>query len=73
MTHPEVYRRFKDLFPEFVNQNLVWYPNGRNSIRIRHAIDDILLGSDLIFSCDENESWRFETVDSFIDGMKGGR
>lgn len=72
MTHPEVYKRFKAIFPEFVNKNIVWYPNGRGSIRIRHTVDGIRLGKDLVFSCDKNDVWRLETVDSFIKDMKGG-
>ncbi len=37
MTHNEVYKRFELYFPQYAGADKVdvWFPNGKNSIRIR--------------------------------------
>lgn len=72
MTHLQVFEKFKARFPEYVNKNARWYPNGKNSIRIRHLCGSVPVGSDLIFSCDNEGNWRFETVDFHIRDMVKG-
>lgn len=74
MSHLEVFKRFKSRFPEYVNENARWYPNGKNSIRIRRLCGSISIGPDLVFSCDSKGNWRFETLDYFIQDIpKGGK
>lgn len=69
MTHVDIYEKFKEMFPEqsfFIDE---WFPNGKNSIRVR--MKD---GSDFIFTYTNPFDWCYETVESFIKTkMKGGR
>lgn len=65
MLHGELYEKvFKALFPQYNDKVEEYYPNGRNSIRVR-----LTLGYDVIFSYDEesyNKYWTLESVPSFI-------
>lgn len=65
MLHGELYEKvFKALFPQYDDKVEEYYPNGRNSIRVR-----LTLGYDVIFSYDEesyNKYWTLESVPSFI-------
>lgn len=41
MSHAEVYKAFRQYFPTYVGENIAaWFPNGRNSIRVREANGD---------------------------------
>lgn len=46
----------------------MWFPNGRNSIRIRQKN-----GQEFIFTYHSQKDWKFETITSFLNGMKGGK
>ena len=65
MLHGELYEKvFKTLFPQYDDNVEEYYPNGRNSIRVR-----LTLGYDVRFSYDEesyNKYWTLESVPSFI-------
>ena len=43
-----------------------YFPNGKNSIRIRKTN-----GQEFIFSLREPKAWKFETIDQFLVDMKG--
>ena len=67
MSHAEVYKAFRQYFPTYVGENIAaWFPNGRNSIRVREAN-----GDEFIFSFNNGKDWKFETIDSFLNGKKG--
>lgn len=68
MTHRDVLRHFKNLFPEYVYEIDIWFPNGKNSIRIRLKHKE-----EFVFSIDDPKKWRFETVENFIANMRGAR
>lgn len=68
MKHVEVYEKLKEMFPKYVLYSEDWFPNGKNSVRVR--IKD---GSDFIFTYRSFNDWCLETVDSYIRKMKGGR
>lgn len=61
MAHKEVLNNFKLYFPQFAESIDVWFPNGKNSIRIR--LKD---KREFIFTYHNVLFWRFETVDSFL-------
>lgn len=65
MTHTVTLERFKKLFPQYVEHIDVWFPNGRNCIRIR--LKD---KREIIFTYDDNRHWLLETVDHYIDRIK---
>ncbi len=67
MKHVDIYKRFKAQFPEYNKQIEDWFPNGKNSVRVR-----VKSGSDFVFTYDDHEDWCFETVESHIRKMKGG-
>lgn len=45
-----------------------WFQNGKNSIRIRQKNHQ-----EFIFTFNNEGNWRFETVESFMNGLKGGK
>ena len=67
MKHVEVYEKLKELFPMYVENSEDWFPNGKDSIRVR-----IKSGSDFIFTYHNFYDWCYETLESFIRKMKGG-
>lgn len=73
MTRNQVYEKFIKMFPVYVNDNLVYFPNGKNSIRIRgiQGFSCMKTKQDIIFSCNYDCSeWKLETVDSFLKSLK---
>lgn len=67
MKHEDVYKQFIKQFPEIAKFVADWFPNGKNSIRVR--IDG---GSDFVFTYNNWTDWCYETLDSYIRKMKGG-
>lgn len=69
MLHADLYEKvFKPLFPQYDDKTEEFYPNGRNSIRVR-----LTLGYDVIFTYNEDsldDEWRLESVRSFINRIK---
>jgi hypothetical protein len=75
MTHKQVYDLFSKLFPFFASEELLYFPNGKNSIRVRgiSQLPHIHIREDIVFSCNHNgREWRLETMDNFIKSMKEG-
>lgn len=69
MTHNDVYKWFELYFPAYSGDNVdVWFSNGKNSIRVRQTN-----GQEFIFTYNGKDDWKFETVKSFLNTMKGGR
>ena len=68
MTHRDVLTTYKNMFPWAANGITEWFPNGKNSVRIRFNNDR---SSDLVFTFNKPSDWCIETVDSFIRSMKG--
>lgn len=68
MLQKTVYERFTEYFPTFANEATAWFPNGRNSVRVR-----LLSKRDLVFTYNDISDWSLETVDSFVKRMKGER
>lgn len=66
MTHAQVYEKFKEHLPDQEKDVKVYFPNGRNSIRIRKEN-----GLEYIFTINEPRFWKFETIDQFLSSMKG--
>ncbi len=67
MAHGDIYKWFKLYFPQHAEENAeIWFPNGKNSIRVRTTDN-----RELIFTCNGKDDWRLETVKSFINGRKG--
>lgn len=66
MIHSEVYGRYKECLPDRAAQTKEYFPNGRNSIRVRQNNEQ-----EFIFTFIEPDSWKFETIDEFLAGMKG--
>lgn len=67
MAHQDVYKQFELYFPDYGREKIeVWFPNGRNSIRIRQTNKQ-----EFIFTYNGKDDWRFETVKSFLNGKKG--
>lgn len=64
MTHKDVWKAFRDIFPAFAIESSEWFPNGKDSIRVR--VGNISVHQDYIFKFSSNKDWRFETVDSFL-------
>lgn len=68
MIHTEVYKFFKTCLPEQAADVREYFPNGKNSIRVRKANRQ-----DFIFSFTEYTAWKYETVDHFLKDEKEKR
>lgn len=66
MIHTQVYGYFKECLPEQEKKVIEYFPNGKNSIRVRQEN-----GQEFIFSVTAPKVWKFETIDQFLAGMKG--
>lgn len=66
MIHDEVYGLYKECLPDRAVDTREYFPNDKNSIRVRQNN-----GQDFVFTFIEPGSWKFETIDEFIAGMKG--
>lgn len=67
MKQEEVYKHFQTQFPQYAEYVEEWFPNGKNSVRVRAKS-----GSDFIFTYNNWADWCFETVESYISKMRGG-
>lgn len=67
MSHEKVYMYFKTYLPKISEVVKEWFPNGKNSIRVRTSNR-----TDFIFTFYNPDDWCFETLDSYIRKMKGG-
>ena len=68
MIHSQVYTIFTSLMPSYAENAIMWFPNGKNSIRVR-----MITGQDFIFTYHKKDDWCFETVNSFIKKLRGGK
>lgn len=72
MVHRDILKIFEQLFPDYSGIRIKqWFPNGKNSIRIRHNNR-----SEYVFTYNGPDDWIFETVSSFwkkMGGNKNGR
>lgn len=65
MSHKEVLGWFEMYFPHYAGERIsVWFPNGKNSIRIRQVN-----GQEFVFTFNNYKDWRFETLTSFLSSM----
>lgn len=65
MTHNKVHSYFQSLFSNsIVKEVKAWFPNGKNSIRIRDFEHN-----EFVFTYNSPKDWKFETVDSFMRNM----
>lgn len=65
MTHNEVWKRFKEHFDPDANVVECWFPNGRDSIRIR-----LKGGGDIVFTYKSKKVWKVESVDSYLESVR---
>lgn len=62
MSHAEVYKAFRQYFPTYVGENIAaWFPNGRNSIRVREAN-----GDEFIFSFNNGKNCQLSRTSSLF-------
>lgn len=62
MTHNDVFLSFKNLFgDEMTTKVQMWFPNGKNSIRLRFTDR-----GEYVFTINSKGSWCFETVEHFV-------
>ena len=66
MIHTQVYGFFQTCLPDQAKEVKEYFPNGKNSIRIRKTN-----GQEFIFSLREPKAWKFETIDQFLADMIG--
>lgn len=66
MIHTQIYGQYKECLPDQAKNTKEYFPNGRNSIRVRQNN-----GQEFVFTFIGPKSWKFETIDQFLAGMKG--
>lgn len=68
MVHSQVYEFFKKCLPEQASKVTDYFPNGKNSIRVRQENKQ-----EFIFSLSSPKEWKYETIDQFLNSMKGDK
>lgn len=66
MVHTDVYKLFKLTLPTFAEKMTEYFPNGKNSIRVRNSG----ARQEYVFTVNGANEWRFETIDSFLKYLK---
>lgn len=67
MGHHDLIPIFERLFPTRLGTAIyVWFPNGKNSIRL--GMKD---KREFIFTYHDEAHWQLETLDNFINRLKG--
>lgn len=65
MGHDKIWNKFKECNGVLEDIVTCWFPNGKNSIRVR-----LRESGDLIFTYTSKKKWKLETVDSYLDERK---
>lgn len=66
MSHNDIYKLFELHMPSYAGEKVeLWFPNGRNSIRVRSIGKE-----EFIFTFNNPKDWRFETVGSYINTFR---
>jgi hypothetical protein len=66
MVHKDVYAKFARLFSDLASQAELYFPNGKNCIRVR-----VVGGKEFIFTYHSDKDYILETVDRFVKRLKG--
>lgn len=74
MSHEEILNYFLDLFGVCMLDIDEWFPNGKNSIRVRLCNDDEdalipFFENELIFTIEDDSKWKLETVDYYVASL----
>ena len=62
MSHTDVWKIFKELFPFLREKVTEYFPTGRNAIRVRLGNPN----NDYVFTYNDKNEWCFETVENYI-------
>lgn len=68
MLHDDVFKQYKKHFPREFKETSTWFPNGRNSVRVRL----VSRPDDYIFTYHNAREFVFEPVEIFIKRLKKG-
>lgn len=68
MTHKDIYKEFNQVFKDLSSTVEMWFPNGKNSIRVRDKYK-----AEYIFTFNSPRNWSIETVENFIAKLKGDK
>ena len=64
MAHKDIYDKFCELLPDYAEGVTEWFPNGKDSVRVR-----LEPRREFIFTIRSSEEWRFETLENFIKSL----
>lgn len=62
MPHKEILKKYKEITKTKDEDIIVWFPCGKNAIRIRPK-----KGIEFVFSYYTDKKWCLETIDKFIE------
>jgi hypothetical protein len=65
MLHQKVFDVFKNKFAVIAAQTETWFPNGKDSVRIR-----LTDKQEIIFTYHGEPGWSLETIDNYLIRMK---
>lgn len=66
MIHKDVFKQFEMLFPKYAKKTELWFPAGKNTIRVR-----LTDKREFVFRYDGMNNMQFETIHSFVEKTKG--
>lgn len=67
MVPSKIFEKFKEKFPSETEKIDIWFPNGRNAIRVRFKSR-----SEVIFTYWSDKKWKLESLDHFLDSKGMG-
>lgn len=75
MTHNDVYKKFASFFPDYASDVDLWFPNGKNSVRIRSkGRAEFVKGlPEYVFTYNGDFEWSFETIKNHLSRTKNER
>lgn len=64
MSHNDIYQKFEQMFPNMADRMTdIWYPEGKNSIRIRRGRNI----RQLVFTYFSDKEWKLESYYHFMN------
>lgn len=67
MLHKDVMQKFEEISNVDERSINTWFPNGKNSVRIRFKNN-----TEIVFTYASPKVWRIETIDHFIKNLTKG-
>lgn len=66
MIHEKIFIIFEERFSDIASQSCMWFPNGKDSVRVRMKNKQ-----EFIFTYHGEKDWSLETINRYLTRLKG--